>query len=234
MIDSSANPTIEEAMDVILRNHSASLRVMLPGVIESYDPDRQCANVKPLLPIPRDTGLETFEEEIDVLPCVPVVFPRAGDFFLSLPLKEGNYVMLVFGDRSFDRWWRGNGSKVDEPILQHTHHESDAVALAGFYPDQDALADAHPDNLVLGKNGGAQIHVKDDEVNIYEENAADFVALAQKVLDELDAISSAFSNHTHDVVFGACTAGGTTGTAPSGPAASYTPSSVAAEKVKAT
>lgn len=192
-IDSSSDPSLAEALDAILRNHSASLRVMLPGVVESYDASRQVADVKPLLPIPRDTGEDIFEEEIPVLPSVPVKFPRAGPFFMSLPLKKGHFVMLIFADRSYDRWWRGSGSKVDAPLLQHTHSEADAVALAGFYPDQDALSDAHPDHLVIGKDSGAQIHIKDDEINIYEENASDFAARSDRVDADLSAINNSLA-----------------------------------------
>ena len=72
----------------------------------------------------------------------------------------------------------------------------------------------------------------DGTVHLGEQEASDFVALAQKVLDELNAVKSAFDGHIH-------TTTATVGTGPVGvispPTSSMpSPSSVAATKVKAT
>lgn len=68
----------------------------------------------------------------------------------------------------------------------------------------------------------------DGTVHLGEQDAADFVALAQKVLDELTAIKTYIDAHVHA---GVTTGSGSTG-APASPMPS--PSSVAATKVKAT
>ena len=224
MIDSSDEPTLAEALDVVLREHSSSLRVMLPGIVESYDATTQTADIKPLLPIARHTEEgEVENEEIPVLPSVPVVFPRAGEYFMSFPLKKGHYVMLLFSDRSLDVWRRGNGSSVVDPVMLHTHNVADAVALVGLNPSSEDLADVHVDNIVIGKDGGAQVHIKADQVSLYEENAADYVALAGDVASNLSAIKDELTI----IQTGITGAGGVYTPV-------YIPSAVAATKVKAT
>lgn len=86
-------------------------------------------------------------------------------------------------------------------------------------------------DVCLYTRNGERVYLDDsgDIVNLGAKSAADFVALAQKVLDELTSISSAISGHTHSVSVPATPFTGATG-----PGATYTASSVAASKVKAT
>lgn len=78
------------------------------------------------------------------------------------------------------------------------------------------------DVYALAKSG--EYEIKAALTKIHDGGAVDFVALAQKVLDELGKIETAFNAHTHP-------------TAPngpvSGPSLTYTKASVAATKVKA-
>lgn len=96
-----------------------------------------------------------------------------------------------------------------------------ARGLVGF-------ADGDPSKPFWGPWESAQL----TELNI--GGADNFVALANLVLDRLNSIKSSFDGHTHDIAFGLCTAGGTTGVVPSAPPGSPmpTPDSVAATLVK--
>lgn len=78
--------------------------------------------------------------------------------------------------------------------------------------------------------------VAGDDVRLGAADADDFVALASKVKDELDAIKSAFNNHTHlagTLVSPPGIVGGPVTGATAPVVASYNPNAVAAEKVKA-
>lgn len=224
-------PELFEAFGEALRR---SVRVALPGRVERYYPGTNSADIKPLVKdrVPTADGSELLEE-LPVIPAVPIVFPRAGGYFLSLPVARGDLVTLIFADRSLDAWKSGRGVDTD-PDDFRAHDLTDAVAILGGYPlgrpvDEGGVA-AH---AVLGKEGGAQVHVKPDQVSLYEENAADFVALAQKVLDELNLVKSDFetlllavNGHSHAALG-----------APPSPLivfTPHTPASVAASKVKAT
>jgi hypothetical protein len=208
----SSDPTPEESLDLILKALVSELKVMLPGRVESYDETTQTADVKPLLldAYETESGVKSFE--LPVIPSVPVVFPRAGDYFMSFPLKADHYVMLVFCDRSYDPWWRSNGNVAD-PVSMHRHSIKDPVALVGFYPDQDKLADVHADNIVIGKDGGTQVHIKDGKIALGSESPSDALALAGLVKSELDDIKTMLDDiktqynlHTHPAPGGATSA----------------------------
>lgn len=183
----------------------------MPGRVEKYDAARQVADVKPLIQR-RITTAEGGEivESLPVIPDVPVVFPRAGGFFISLPIAVGDRVLLVFNDKSIDKFVTGEGEDTD-PVDVRNQALSDAVALPGFHPFGEALTGVSTSDIVIGKEGESQ----------------DFVALAAKVLTELQNVAAAFNGHVH----GGVTSGAAT-TAPV--VASITPVSVAAQNVKVT
>jgi len=76
--------------------------------------------------------------------------------------------------------------------------------------------------MAIGNTAGPQIHIDDSEIRLGGVNAKEPVALANKVLSELNKLTQVLNAHVHPY-------GGTLpAIAPSSP-----PSSVAAKKVKA-
>lgn len=205
------------------------LHVALPCKIESYDVAAQTINVKPMLKrsfAKLDGTLQ--HEEFPVIPNVPVALPRFGSWFLSAPLAAGDFVFVVCSERNMDIWREKGTISVSGELATHTL--DGAVAFpCNLYPSSQALGTVHPDNMVIGKDAGAQIHIKPNgQIHIYEENADQFVALGQYCDTRFEAIESFLNSHTHSGV----TPGlGTSGTVAS-PISAGT--SVQATKVKAT
>lgn len=195
MRENSKSPGLSELIRIAIRQNQAELHVSLPGRIDSYDVAEQKADIQLLLQrVLVDTdGVELPAETLPILHDVPIAFPRGGGYFLSWPLAEGDLVHVVFVERSTDQYLGGDGN-LTKPLDFRMHNISDAVAYPGYYPRALSLADAHGDNAVWGKDGGTQIHVKDGEIDLGSENAADFVALAQKVFDEIDALKTTVNN----------------------------------------
>jgi len=225
-------PTLAGVIKDAINYREFDVHVALPGRIKSYDASTQLADVevciKPTLRT--DDGDEVIV--LGVITNVPIKFPGGGGYFISFPLAEGDGVELTFHDRSIDDWMEKGG--VVEVSDQRMHHLSDASAYPGLRAKPNALTSAHAQNLVIGKDGDASLQIVIDGSFIkLSNNATNFVALANKVLTELQGITSAFNAHTHAVVLGTCTAGGATGSAVSTAGPSYTPQSVAATKVKA-
>lgn len=233
-----------------INDRLASVHVMLPGKVESYDAATQKADIQPMISRLQKTVDGEIKEDLPVIPSVPVAFPRAGGFKITMPVKEGDRCMLVFCERSIDVYQQSSGSRPVDPDLFLMHDLSDAVALMGWYPDSGAAESTDGSDMVLGKDGGEVIHIGNDQINLYEKSAADFVALAHKVLDELtvakDNVTAAtnwanqgFANISTTVPVpndgGAAIITGLVAWLASTPAPTPTsPSSVAAEKVKAT
>lgn len=114
------------------------IRGAMPGRVEKYDAAKQFAKVKPLLQaLQRNADGSTTSVSLPVVNNVPVLFPQGGGLQLRLPVAKGDIVLLVFCDRSLDKW-KSKGGEVD-PVDLRQHHLSDAVAIAGL-PDPASSA----------------------------------------------------------------------------------------------
>ena len=159
----SRTPTLEEVLRAAVRDGLGTVHTAMPGRVESYDAATQKADVQPLVMnvVLADEG-GAFAETLPVLTDVPVVFPRGGGFFLTLPLAPGDHVLLVFCERSIDKFTAGDGG-VTDPIDARRHNLSDAVALPGFYPFRQPVADASAADMVLGEDeDGVQLALTAD------------------------------------------------------------------------
>lgn len=235
--------TLAEAIRWTVESRVREIHTAIPGRVESYDPATQTADVQPMVKrVWVDPNGVEVVERYPLIPAVPVVLERADNAFLSMPVKVGCFVWLQFGERAIDMW-REKGSETDPGDLR-IHSTADAVAFPGVYPGSKALGSVHPDNIVLGFDDGVQVHLTPDGViNLGEESAADFVALASLVKNEITALRTtvntlvtAYNGHVH--VTTATVGAGTTPGELSPPAAQATApdavGDVAAETVKAT
>lgn len=188
---SQRSPTIAELLSAFGERLQGEINVCLPAQVESYDASTQLASVKPLLkrPLVGEDGVDLEAESIPVINNVPVIHPSGGGYFVHLPLTKGDPVTLVFSDRSLDRWI-DKGGEVD-PGFSHTHELSDAFAIPGGRSKQQKLSNPSSSKLVLGKDAEASMQITIDGTVIkLSDNATDFVALAQKVLTELQKITT--------------------------------------------
>lgn len=229
-------PSHADILNVAFENMLGDFRVAMPGIIKTYDATKQTAEIQLMVKrvLEDETG-ERVEESFPVLPDVPIVFPRGGGFGVTLPLAAGNNVIVVFCDLSIDQWRAKN--KETAPDDLRMHGLGGAIAIPGLYATGQEFASTHATHMVLGKDDGAKIYVKTDgTIHIYEENASQFVALAQKVFDEInalrttvDAFVTVFNLHVHTggTIFGLT---GTSVASATNPAAV---NSVAATHVKA-
>lgn len=225
----SAGRTEASVLRKILDARAAEIHTAVPGQVVHYDATKQIADVQPMVKdyyYAADGGVRT--RSFPVLPSVPVQFPRGGGYFVSFPLSVGDTGMLIFSELPIDRW-RSTGQEA-HPVNARRHGVGNAVFYPGLAPRAKVLADDGVDaNLIVGKEGGAQIHVSADMVNVGEKNAADFVALAAKVMTALNTIQSTFDSHTHVLTLSAGTGTAAPSVAPIGALAD-----VKATKVKAT
>lgn len=235
-------PELADIIQQAIEDRLAEVHVMLPGRIKSYDAGTQKAEVEPMLTRLQKTVDGEIKETLPVIPDVPVVFPRAGGFKITMPVQAGDRCMLVFCERSIDKYQIGDGG-VTDPDLFQMHDLSDPVAVLGWYIDKEALSTTDSDGLQIGKEGGAIIHIGADLVELYEKGASEFVALANKTdqrIGDLEQsiishINSVFNAHIHTEVTSIFPGPPAPTSPPLTPGTPPTPgTSVAAQKVKAT
>lgn len=242
------------------REEQAALRthVAYPGRVQTYYPDTQTADVVPLIrqQVPRSDGGYDLEE-LPVVPSVPVLWPRVGAWFLSFPIAPGDTVQLLVNTSAIGHWRVGSGDVTDPGDLRR-QHLAHAVAIPGLYTRGRALRQTGaagtetpsphlPTGIVLGSDeaDGPRLHIKadgsvevvtggsvavrvadDGTVHLGAATAAAFVALASRVDAELSALRSA--------VAGAVIVPNDGGAALKTAMLTWTPTSVAAARVKAT
>ena len=193
----------------------AEVHTAMPGRVESYDKATQRADIKPLLKrAQRDVdGNEMTVESLPVIAGVPVMFPRAGDYFISLPLAKGNTGLLIFSERNIDQWI-AKGGEVDPRDLRLFPLDG-AAFYPGLWADGAKLSDADGSNIVVGKTGGTQIHIADGTISLGEKSPSDAIALASLVKQEVQKITDWITNTFVPSYYAAHSH--TTGTGPSGP-----------------
>lgn len=128
--DKTRSGALAEVLASERKTTSEQLRVALPGIIQSFDPDTVTAVVQPAIRyIERDNDGNKATKDYPLLVDVPVVFPRGGGCTLTFPVKAGDECLVIFADRCIDFWWQSGG--VQEPVDERMHDLSDAFCIVG-------------------------------------------------------------------------------------------------------
>lgn len=120
----------EQADTRLASSIMSALRVSMPGIVQSFDPDTVTAVVQPAIKgyEPDSNGVSQ-STTLPLLVDVPVVFPRGGGCTLTFPVKAGDECLVIFSDRCIDFWWQNGG--VQEPVDDRVHDLSDAFCIVG-------------------------------------------------------------------------------------------------------
>jgi hypothetical protein len=120
----------QQATQALFDAISTQLRVAMPGIIQSFDPDAVTCTVQPALKGKNAVSSGDIESvNLPLLVDVPVIFPRGGGCTLTFPVAPGDECLLIFSDRCIDFWWQSGG--VQEPVDSRQHDLSDAFAIVG-------------------------------------------------------------------------------------------------------
>ncbi|EPM7412864.1 Gp138 family membrane-puncturing spike protein [Klebsiella variicola] len=108
----------------------SAIRVSMPGIIQSFDPDAVTAVVQPAIKgAEKDESGAEVSVNLPLLVDVPVLFPRGGGCTLTFPVKAGDECLVIFADRCIDFWWQSGG--IQEPVDERMHDLSDAFCIVG-------------------------------------------------------------------------------------------------------
>lgn len=145
----------EQNMATALTNDIMSnLRVALPGIIQSFDPETITCVVQPAVKgYESDDAGKKSSLSLPLLVDVPVIFPRGGGVTLTFPVKAGDECLLMFADRCIDFWWQNGG--VQEPVDGRMHDLSDAFAIVGLQSCARKIANISTSTAQLRTDDGA-------------------------------------------------------------------------------
>lgn len=153
----------EAAIKSAVKESRASLWTAMPGIVVSYDPDKQTAAVQPAIQgyPPTTRGVAAPVNMPVCLDC-PVSFPRGGGYALTFPLNEGDEGMLVFASRCIDAWWQSGGVQPQAELRMHDL--SDGMFIPGVT--------SQPNRLASVTQTGAEIRSDDGQTRMQVASTA--------------------------------------------------------------
>lgn len=182
------------------------IHTALPGVIQSFDPQRMTCTVQPAIraAIIQKNGAAR-AVDLPLLVDCPVVFPGGGGYELTFPVKAGDDALIVFAERCIDAWWQSGG--VQAAAEFRLHDLSDGFVIPGVRSQPRVLSGGvHMGGAeVRTDSGSARIQLNGDAVKIIAP--AGVVVDTPTVTLTGDMICGGFSylGHTHTGVHGETT-----------------------------
>lgn len=177
LVDDGTTPTLEELLEFALLAWQKRIRVAIPARVRSFDASDQTVEVELMTSdVARQVDGTRREQPLPVIPDVPVVFPRGGQFFLSFPLAAGDTGQLVICDRAIGKW-RSTGNGGDPGDLRMHSLGAGSVFYPGLSPDSRALANFDTTSITMGREGGPSVHVTATDVRLGSASAAEAVVL---------------------------------------------------------
>jgi len=136
-----------------LAGHQATVWTALPGIITSYDADTITAQVQPALHA-LYTGPDQTQEwkAMPIIPDVPVIFPRGGQYALTFPVQQGDECLIVFSSRCIDNWWQQGGVQTQRELRMHDL--SDGFAIPGPWSQKTKISDLSTTTAQLRTSDG--------------------------------------------------------------------------------
>ena len=155
----------DQRFQVISENIGFKTHVALPAIVQSFNAQAQTVDVQPTIRervILEDNSISY--QQYPLLINVPILYPQAGDYSITFPIKRGDECLVIFSDISIDNWWLyGN---VQNPIEQRRHDLSDGIAIFGL-KNQSKLVGQSVSNSLVIKNGNGNMISLDSSGNIY-------------------------------------------------------------------
>lgn len=138
----------EEAIRIAIESRLAGLWSALPGIVSAVDLGKQTVSVQPAIKGEVFAPDGTAEQvNLPLLVDVPIVFPRAGGFAITLPVAAGDECLVVFSSRCIDAWWQSGG--VQAQAEWRMGDLSDGFAIPGPTSQPRKLANVQANALEL-------------------------------------------------------------------------------------
>jgi Phage protein Gp138 N-terminal domain len=120
----------EAAIIYALDGRQSKMWTSMPGIVKDVNFLAMTCTVQPAIQgvYTNDTDSQTYIN-LPLLVDVPICFPSAGGFLLTLPLKANDEVLIVIASRCIDSWWQSGG--VQPPMEMRMHDLSDGFAIPG-------------------------------------------------------------------------------------------------------
>lgn len=143
----------EESMRLAFDGLQSGIWTAIPCIVTKVNLTAMTIECQPAIQgtIEDETG-QISTTNLPVLINVPICFPGAGGFILTLPIAVGDEVLVVFASRCIDSWWQLGG--VGVPIEARMHDLSDGFAILGPKSQPNVVGSISSTGAQLRNNAG--------------------------------------------------------------------------------
>ncbi len=175
--------TPSEILFDCINNVISNVHTAMPGIIVEYDHTTSSAKVQPVL----NKNYTSGEMPLPILEKVPVMFASGGsNFNITFPINIGDYVLLIFCERSIDLW-KSVGGQVT-PTDPRKFNLSDAIAIPGLQPFTGNFSNNNNEDFVISF-AGSEVRIKANGNVIVKTSAKLAIgSTATEILDLLSAL----------------------------------------------
>ena len=188
-------PSERREQDLKLRQTANNLRVAMPGIIQAFNSTEQTVTVQCAIREKINMDGELSWQEIPLLLDVPIIFPRAGNYILTMPIQQGDECLVVFGDSCMDAWWQSGG--VQNQIDCRRHDLSDGYAIVGLYSQPRKISGYSTTTAQLRNlAGSAYVELNGNNINIVG-TSVNISATTVTIGGSTTIDGRSFMGHTH-------------------------------------
>lgn len=152
----------ETSFRLALGGLQSTIWTALPAYVLSVDFEEMTVSVQPTIQgiIYKEDGTKEYVN-LPPLIHVPICFPKAGGFILTMPIKENDEVLVVFSSRCIDAWWQSGG--IQKPMEIRMHDLSDGFAIPGPCSVPNVIPNISSTGAQLrNKAGTTYVEISDD------------------------------------------------------------------------
>jgi len=121
-------PDLDDVLAELKNSIFANMNCIQIGKIEKVNSDQ---TVEINIQVKRRVQGDKIKDYPLLVDC-PYVVISGGGAYLDMPIKKGDYCIVLFSDRNIDTWW--DSANVKEPATRRKHNLSDGIALVGINP----------------------------------------------------------------------------------------------------
>jgi hypothetical protein len=205
MMEETENKSVDESIQSFIDFALMNVHTVQPGFVTKYE--NGFASVQPIF----KTVFEDFDgqeviKDKPIIENVPVLMTRGGGFFINLPIKKGDLVLLIFAERSIDSYIQTDGKNSIDPEDSRAFDLSDCLAIPGgftfknkpgTFDSDNFIITSEDDNTQIGLESNGEVYIKSSKVKIGDKTASQALALATETQSRLDAIQTGLNSHVH-------------------------------------
>lgn len=201
----------ETAMRASLDGRQAQIWTTMPGIVANVRWSEMTVDVQPAIKgvLTDENGKLEFVNYPKLI-HVPLVFPSAGGFILTLPIAVGDEVLVSWACRCIDSWWQSGG--IQKPMEARMHDMSDGFAIPGPCSQPNVVPSISTTAAQLRNTAGTQyVSLKADgtiEIKSTTTTITGNLAVTGSITSNTGTVPHILGTHVHS---GVTTGGGNSG-----------------------